>query len=186
MRGRRSGMASSLTPGPSPPVGRGVELLTPFAPHPTARPSPFLRLHHVVLVRPEIAVFIGAVIDDRRRLEIAMPRHGIARGPFERVGVPRVPRRPLAEEQRPQEVRQENQLRGAEEQCRDAHELVERDQLAFQGAGGDVGDAAAASLAATPAMCIGKKVQLRKTNVKKKCTLPRLSFISRPNIFGNQ
>ena len=38
----------------------------------------------------------------------------------------------------------------------------------------------------TPRMCIGKNVQLAKMNVSAKCTLPHVSFIIRPNIFGNQ
>ena len=38
----------------------------------------------------------------------------------------------------------------------------------------------------TPMMCIGKNVTLKKMNVSQKWSLPSVSFIMRPNIFGNQ
>ena len=45
---------------------------------------------------------------------------------------------------------------------------------------------AAAGWPPMPRMCIGKNVPLKKMNVRKKWILPSVSFIIRPNIFGNQ
>ena len=37
-----------------------------------------------------------------------------------------------------------------------------------------------------PRKCIGKNTRLNVTNVIAQCTLPQVSFIIRPNIFGYQ
>src|SRR5215469_9239808 len=82
----------------------------------------FARLRQVVLRHFGRAVLVGAAINYRQRADpVAMSRRR-RRRPFERVRVPRILGRLLAAHQAPDDVGEEDELRGAE------HERADRDE----------------------------------------------------------
>ena len=67
------------------------------------------------------------------------------------------------------------------------HELVHPDDAGSLEIRVDAWDRrSAAGWPCMPTMCIRKNVPLKKMKVRKKWIFPSLSFIIRPNIFGNQ
>src|SRR5688500_13134545 len=84
-----------------------------------------LVLHHVILRGVGVPVLVRPPVDGRD-LARPVPVRGSGRGrPLEAVGVPRVLGRPLARERAPEEVHEEQQLRGAEDDGAHGDELVD-------------------------------------------------------------
>src|SRR5437879_55609 len=69
-------------------------------------------------------ILIGAAVDDRRGVEVAVRRRR-RRTPFERVAVPRIAVHLLAPEEAAEEVDQENDLTQPQDKGADGHEDVE-------------------------------------------------------------
>lgn len=74
--------------------------------------------------RVGMAILVRASIDQGLGFEIPVPRR-TRRGPFERVGSPRVAAGPFAKKQTSEEVHRKDQLSGAHQHCRIGNEDVD-------------------------------------------------------------
>ena len=104
--------------------------------------------------------------------------------PLEPVGLPRVVAGLLPRERAPEEVDEEQDLRGAEDQRADGDELVDGlevlQELVL------VGIVDAPEVPGDPDVVHREEHAVIATKVNQKWALPSVSFIIRPNIFGNQ
>src|SRR5262249_24169874 len=120
---------------------------------------------------------------DGRGVKVAVA--GRRRGhPFERVGLPRVPRRLGSLEHAVEEVEGEDQLPGPQQERADADELVHALEVADELVLVEPG--VAPGMPPMPRMCMAKTVMLKNRNEPAKWIRPQVSFIDLPNILGNQ